>query len=194
MSLTLITAPAVEPITLAEARAQCRIDGTEEDALLSIYIGDARSRAENETGRRLITQTWRQTLDEFPAVGDIRLEVPKPQSISQVQYLDANGVWQTLPPSEYVLDAATGPAGWLYPADGTSWPTTKALANAVRIDIVAGYGTAPSDVPDGIRHWMLLQIEYDYQQRGAIDSTGRATSIPGRYVDGKLDPHRIYGL
>ena len=53
MSLTLITPAAAEPITLAEARAQCRIDGTDEDALLTIAIAAARSRAEHETGRRV---------------------------------------------------------------------------------------------------------------------------------------------
>ena len=193
MSLTLITPPAVEPVTLAEARAQCRVDGTDEDALLTMAIAAARSRAEHETGRRLITQTWRQTLDEFP-LEEIRLEVPPVASISQLQYVDAAGTLQTLTGSAYVLDAAVGPAGWLYPADGTSWPVTDDVLNAVRIDIVAGYGADGSFVPGDIRAWMLLTIGYLYAQREAIDVTGKASAIPNRWCDALLDAHRVYGL
>lgn len=194
MSLTLITPPAVEPVTLAEARAQCRIDGTDEDALLTIAIAAARSRAEHETGRRLITQTWRQTLDAFPITSDIRLEVPPVASISQLQYVDAAGTLQTLAGSAYVLDAAVGPAGWLYPADGTTWPETDDVLNAVRIDIVAGYGADGSFVPSDIRAWMLLTIGYLYAQREAIDVTGKAVALPNRWCDALLDAHRVYGL
>jgi uncharacterized phiE125 gp8 family phage protein len=194
MSLTIISAAAAEPITLAEARAQCRIDGTDEDALLEIYIAAARGKAEHITGRRLITQTWRQTLDAFPASSDIRLEVPPVASIAQVQYVDTAGTLQTLAGSAYVLDAATGPAGWLLPADGTSWPSTDDVVNAVRIDIVAGYGAAGSAVPADLRAWLLLTVAYLYAQREAVDATGKSAEIPSRFVDALLDAHRVYGL
>lgn len=196
MSLTLITPPEAEPITLAEAREQCRIDGTADDALLTIAIAAARSRAEHETRRRLITQTWRQTLPAFPAAGaDIPLEVAPAASVPQVVYVNAAGATVTLAPGVgYVLDAAQGPAGVLHVPDGTTWPDTASTPNAVRIDIVAGYGSAGSDVPSDIRAWMLLTIGFLYAQREAIDSTGRAAVIPGRWCDALLDAHRVFGL
>ena len=66
MSLVIITPPATEPITLTEAKAQCRVDGTAEDALLTIYIQAAREQCERLIGRKLITQTVEQRLDAFP--------------------------------------------------------------------------------------------------------------------------------
>lgn len=194
MALTLISAPSAEPITLAEARSQCRIDGTDEDALLTIAISAAREKAEHETGRRLITQTWRQTLDSFPATSDIQLLVPPAASISQLQYVDATGALTTLASSAYVLDAAAGPAGWLLPADGTEWPDTDDVVNAVRIDIVAGYGADGLAVPANIRAWMLLTIGFMFAQREAIDVTGKAAELPGRWYDSLLDPHRVWGF
>lgn len=194
MSLTLITPAANEPVTLAEARAQCRVDGTDDDALFTIFIAAARSRAEHETGRRFITQTWRQTLDAFPSTSDIRLEVPPCASIAQLQYVNAAGTLTTLSSSDYVLDAAVGPAGWLFPADGTTWPETDDVVNAVRIDIVAGYGADSTFVPQDLRSWMLLTIGFLYAQREAIDASGRMVELPARFYDGLLDAHRVYGL
>lgn len=192
MSITLITAPEAEPISLAEAKAQCSVDSSDWDTLLTLYIQAARQKAEGELQRALITQTWEQRLDAFPDA-EVMLEKPGVLSIVSVKYLDTSGVEQTLAPSAYALDAAASP-GWLYPADGTTWPTTDDVINAVRIQYTAGFGPAAADVPAPIRAWMLLTIGYLFAQREAIDATGKAAAIPSRFVDSLLDPWRVYGL
>lgn len=192
MSLTLIAHPALEPITLAEARAQCRIDDSTEDALLAIYIQAARQHAEGLLFSALITQTWEQTLDAFPA-DEIKLIKPPVLGITSVAYTDANGDPATMAEGSYVLDAATGP-GWLFPASGTSWPSTAPVINAVRIRFTAGFGPAAADVPAPIRQWLLLTIAYLHAQRESHDVAGKVTAIPNRFVDSLLDPYRQYGL
>lgn len=194
MSISIVAAPSVEPVSLAEARAQCRIDGTDEDDLLSIYIAAAREAAEHRTNRRFITQTWLQTLDEFPVTSDIKLLVPPVASVTSVTYVDPEGTTQTLASTAYVLDANAQPAGWLLPADGTEWPDTDDVINAVQITLVCGYGASGSSVPTALRNWMLMTIGYLYAQREAIDGTGRHKEIPSRFVDGLLDPFIVYGL
>ena len=48
MSYKLITTPVVEPVTLAEAKDHCRIDGTELDDLLNgVIIPSSRESAEH---------------------------------------------------------------------------------------------------------------------------------------------------
>lgn len=192
MSLTLIIPPAIEPVSVAEVRAQCRIDDSTEDALLAIYIQAARQHAEGLLFSALVTQTWEQTLDAFPAE-EIKLLKPPVLGVTSVAYIDASGAVVTLPEASYVLDAATGP-GWLFPASGTSWPSTSAVINAVRIRFTAGFGPSATDVPAPIRQWLLLTIAYLHAQRESHDLAGKVTAIPNRFVDSLLDPYRQYGL
>lgn len=193
MALTLITPPTVEPISLAEARTQCRVDAgdTAEDTLLALYIQAARETAEHMLGRVLITQTWEQTLDAFPA-GEIRLGKGQALSIVSVKYVDPVSVLQTLAPAAYALDAAT-PPGWLLPNSGYSWPTTRDEVNAVRVQFTAGYGAAASSVPASVRQWMLVTVAALYAQRESFDLAGRAGVLPNRFIDSLLDAERIYG-
>lgn len=69
MRLTLITPPAEEPVSLADAKLYLRIDIAEEDSLVSSLIVAARVYCENYLRQALITQTWRLDLDSFPAAG-----------------------------------------------------------------------------------------------------------------------------
>ena len=58
MTVVLTTAPAVEPISLAEAKAHLRLDASDEDALLTALITAARMFVERTLGVALITQSW----------------------------------------------------------------------------------------------------------------------------------------
>ncbi len=193
MSLTLIQPPAVEPVSIAIARLQCHVDGTDEDELLSIYIGAARAQAEALTGRALIDQTWQQTLDAFPVEG-IQLLKPPVSSIPSVTYVDANGAVQTLSSAGYALDSAASPSGWLLPADGTTWPATDDVVNAVRVQMRCGYGPAATDVPAPLRQWMLRTIAYFYDQRTAADVAGKASALPDRFYHSLLDAYFVPGV
>jgi uncharacterized phiE125 gp8 family phage protein len=198
MAETVLTAPPqVEPVSLAQARLQCRIDAdnTEFDELLQLYIASARGKAEHRTGRRLITQTREITLDAFPPSGQsIRLHADcvKAQRIESITYLDTAGVWQTLSAASYALDPHTLP-GYVFEVEGASWPADVSdSANAVRVKVVCGYGDAASDVPAEIRHWMLLDIEAAYRNAGANSLGIQVHEIPSRWVDSALDGERVY--
>ena len=191
MALNLIQAPAAEPITLAQARLHCRVDGTDEDELLGIYISAARSQCEALTGRALITQTWELSLDAFPA-GEIRLGKAQALSIVSVKYIDPNNILQTLSSAAYALDAATSP-GWLLPVSGYTWPITKEVVNAVRVQFTAGYGATAASVPASVRQWMLVTVAALYAQRESFDLGGRAGLLPERFIDRLLDKEKVWG-
>ena len=188
MTLKLITAPATEPITLAEAKAHLRC-GDDEDALINALIVAAREAAEHELGRALVTQTWERVVDAFPAV-ELELGMPPVQSITSVTYIDTAGALQTLSASAYTLDPTT-PPGWALPATGYTWPATLDTANAVRVRFSAGYGAAAA-VPAGIKAWILLRLGTLYKHREGVVTGVTVAEVPGGFVDRLLDPYRTW--
>ena len=57
---------AIEPITLAEAKAHLRVTFTEDDNDIAMRLIAAREKCESHTNRSFLTTTWQQTLDGFP--------------------------------------------------------------------------------------------------------------------------------
>ncbi|MDI4633294.1 phage head-tail connector protein [Pelomonas sp. V22] len=192
MSLKLIAAPGEEPVRLDEARAHCRITDEVGDDLLGLYITAARELCESITGRVLVTQTWEQTLDDFPRgdKSDIQLLRLPVQSVQSVVYVDADGAEQTLASDQYATDLQDAEA-WVLPADGLTWPTTDDVINAVKVQFVAGYGDAAS-VPKQLKVWILATVAMFATQREAVDMTGRVGALPERLIDRMLDSYRVY--
>jgi uncharacterized phiE125 gp8 family phage protein len=142
MSLTLVTAPALEPVSLAEAKVHLRVTVADEDALIDGLIRAAREYVETFTHRALITQTWDLKLDRFPSDA-IRLPHAPLVSVTSVSYLDTAGATQTWSASLYTVDAPSGPkarSGQIVPAYGESFPSTRGVVNAVTVRFLAGYG------------------------------------------------------
>jgi uncharacterized phiE125 gp8 family phage protein len=191
MGLRLITAPTFEPITVADLKLQARIDSVDEDSLLALYIKGAREHAEGYLEAAIPRQTWEQTLDSFP-LHEIELKRPPQAAIVSVIYRDTAGALQTLDPSNYVLDVSTWP-GWLLPAFNVDWPSTQDSANAVVIRFTTGYADAGA-VPQDIKDWMLMTCALMHSQREAMDVTGRMQDVPARFVIGKLDRYKVWGL
>mgnify|MGYP000365478232 CR=1 FL=1 len=83
MALTISSEPAVEPISLAEAKAHLRVDTSADDSLITSLIVAARKYFEERTRRSLITQSWKLTLDDFPT--EFTLTRPPIQSVTSVK-------------------------------------------------------------------------------------------------------------
>lgn len=185
MGLKVITQPAVEPVSLAEAKLHLRVDHSTDDTLISSLISAAREECEHLLERAVSGQTLELSIDEFPVDG-IRLPRPPVTSITSVTYVDPDGVSQTMPSGDYYLDDAQEP-NWLLPAYAVEWPDTRAEANAVKVRYVAGY----TDCPDVIRAWILLRVGTLYANREA-DSDKPA--LPSPFADRLLDRYRIWGV
>lgn len=189
-SITLITAPEVEPVSLAEAKLACRVDVSDADSLILASIQAARGAAEGLTRRALITQTWELALDCFP---EWIIYVPKPtlQSVISIKYIDDLGVVQTLPTDQYIVDSASMP-GRITPAFGATWPTARWQINAVMIRFVAGYGLAAA-VPQGIKMWMNIRIKhmFDNPDMVLIGTRTQISEFPRMVVDGMLDEYAV---
>lgn len=191
MGKKIITPPTTEPVELAQVKSHCRVDGNDDDSLLTMLIAVARASAEHRTGRQLITATYDLVLSAFPS-GDAAIRVPVPplQSVTSIAYIDTTGATQTLNASKYVVDTVSAP-GRISPAYGESWPATRSDYNAVTIRFIAGYGANASAVPTPIKQWMLMQIATLYAQREMIAQGQPVNEIGRSLVDGLLDPYVI---
>lgn len=189
MPLTLVTAPATEPVTLAEAKAHLRVDVADDDTLIAALIVAAREHAERFTHRALITQTWDWSVDGFPAI----IVLPKPRlvSVTSITYMDSVGNSQTLAVSNYTVDGKSEP-GRIVPAFGNQWPVTQGVINAVTVRFVAGYGDA-SAVPQGIKQAMLLMVGHWYDHREAVAHAQTVVEVP-MAVDMLLMGHRVWSF
>lgn len=185
-SIKLITPPATEPITLAEAKVHCRvdIDDTSEDALISIYIAAARATAEKRMARAIIAQTWELAQDAFTE--KIILPLAPIMSVTSVKYKDSAGAVQTVPSTDYALFDWGSFDQYVYSL--TSWPA----GSEVRIQYVAGFGNDETEVPQDMRSWLLLAIGTMYASRESIATQQGATSaLPDNFADAFLDPYRV---
>lgn len=189
MALQLKTAPDTEPVSTADAKAHLRYSDNDQDTLIDALVKAARESVEAYTGRALITQTWQLFLDEFPAGFD-RLKAPL-QAVSSIKYIDTAGVEQTLAADQYKVDTAA--LGRIVPAYGVTWPSTRAEANAVTVEFVAGYGVAATDVPADIIHAIKLLVGLWFRETDGVSFSGTAQEMPFT-VKWLLDPYRVFHL
>lgn len=203
-------APAIEPVTLAEAKLWTKVENSVDDAIFTDLVTAARERAELFTGRQFITATWKFTMDWMPGYtapgmsnypyGDfyfadrgwdekrtIRLPKSPIQSISSIAYTDTFGVVQTLDPTLFLADLQSEPAR-IAPAYGQIWPITRAQQNGVAITYVAGYGSAASAVPAGIRTALRFWVANRYFGRSEADLSDAFENMLTPYWTGEWGP------
>jgi uncharacterized phiE125 gp8 family phage protein len=179
-----ITDASSEPITLAEAKLHLRVDGSEEDALITDLIKTVRVACEGECHRTMVTTTWELVLDAFSPA--LKLQHPPIIDVVSVKYLDLNGAEQTLDPQDYVLDKEQDP-GWIVPAVDKAWPDTYERINAVRVRYRAGYTTVPAP----LKQWMLLHLGHYYKNR---EASGPGNVAPLPFAERLLDGFSIFSF
>lgn len=188
----VITAPSVEPLTLAEAKIYLKVDDSTEDALITSLIVAARQMAENHMGRSLVKTVWESSFDEFPDTDeDSTFELyPCPVSaINTVKYYDSNNTLQTLASTVYQTDYISEPSR-LSLKPGQSWPDVADRTNAVVINYDAGYGTTAAMVPDLIKAGLYLLIGHLYENRqNVVKETVNELPIGSRSL---FDMYRVY--
>lgn len=157
---------ATSLVSVAEASRHLSLADESHDEHLAALIATAVDVAERWTNRALLTQTWRLSLDEFPASCRPEIKLPQPplQQVTSVEYVDADGLLVTLDPQKYNATADAVP-GLVEPAYGETWPTTRSEREAVRVTFVAGYGSAAANVPEPIRQAILLLVGHWFQHR-----------------------------
>jgi uncharacterized phiE125 gp8 family phage protein len=190
MSLTLTVAPAVEPVSLTEAKAHCRIDATTEDTLIATLITTSRLQVEAILGFALIQQTWTWRFDAWPDRG-----VPFPLrpilSVTSVRTQNSDLSFTTVPAANYILDPQ-GPPPRLIPVNA-GFPNPGVAALGIEITFTAGFGPAATDVPAPLRQAILLLVAHWFENREPVLEGAPITRFPDAVI-GILEPYRTRRL
>lgn len=176
MRYKVTTAPATEPITLAEAKEHLRILHDDEDAMIELWITASREAVETMTRRALITQTVTAKLDGWPSSLKIPLPLPPLISVSSITYVDSDGATQTLAANQYQVVASGEPA-YIVPAYAVTWPTLRSQPDNVTIVFTAGYGAAAS-VPARAKQAMFLLMSHMNENREAVNIGNIVNEVP----------------
>ena len=186
--------PQEEPIILSEMqdhlRLTCDVTGTlDDDAYIQLLIKAARTYCENYTNRAFITQTWKQSPNDFGS--KITLHKNRVESITSVKYYDVDGNQQTYSDA-YQLDNESDVAVIYPPIDGVFPSIQAGKINPIEILYVCGYG-ASDTIPEDIKHAIKWTVSHFYENREAVN-VGMNIALQVRMPEGVktlLNPYKL---
>jgi uncharacterized phiE125 gp8 family phage protein len=171
-NLRTVEPATAEPVTLVQARAQCKVEAIDasvsppvhpDDDLLRGLITAAREAVENFTNTIMTDAVYEYRTDCFG--GCILLPRGPVSDIDWVKYLDENEALQLLATSVYYLDDNP----W-QPVVGLKkdqvWPVVALRrGDAVRVQFSGGFYSPTFPLPQGLVQAMLLLIGHWYRNR-----------------------------
>lgn len=164
MALVLTSAPAVEPLSLIEAKAQLRVTDAAEDAMISTLIIAARRRVEAAAGLALLAQGWSLYLDRWPGP-EIALPLHPVTAVSDIFVYGEDDVGASIDAAHYYVDTGSRPARVVL-RGGRIWPLPGRRANGIEVAFTAGFGAAAAAVPEDLRQAALQLVAHWFEHRG----------------------------
>lgn len=188
MPATLLTPPAAEPLSLAEARAFLRVEHGDDDALIAALIAAARGHVEAFARCALIAQSWRLTLDRWPESGRIRPRIGPLRALAAARLRDDGGGETALEVGSFVVDRATGEIA----APPWALPPPRRAAAGIELDLDVGFGAA-ADVPPMLAQALRMLVAHWYENRGLI-AIGQSVAMMPASVNAMIAAYRVPAL
>lgn len=202
------SAPACEPLSLAEAKIHLRVTHDAEDAFIATLITAARQMCESVTGLALIHRGYSLYLDAWPGAPMTRwwdglregadmpvknpsLSLPKPPlvSVEDIQVYGSDETPESFSPVHYYVDIHGLPGRIVLKRDAPL-PAPAKPASGIEINFTAGYGAAPENVPAALRQAIKQIIAHLFENRG--DTLDDALQKSGAHL--LLQPFRMMRL
>ena len=185
--LRVVEGPTVEPVTVAECKAQSVIEHDADDSLLELYISAVREYGESVTNRSFAPQTLEVVLDGFPS-NEIDLPNGPISEVLSLEYTDKDGIDRVLSEDVDFYSDTFSILGSVKPVG--AWPSTLDKPGAVRVQYIAGW----AECPKAIKQWMLVRVASFYAQREnhIVDISRQNVATMGRgFADSLLDRYTV---
>jgi len=186
-SLKEVTLSETPLFTTAEAKDFLKIDTNADDTLIDNLIKAATESCQIYTNQYFLDTVVEQYSDKWSEI--YTLYKSPVSSITHIKYYDTNDTEQTWSDTNYILDDVSKPARIGLAVDATL-PSLSDRINAVHVKYTVGYGTASTDVPDGIKQAVLLTLGNWYENRQTVITGRTATELPlsSQYL---LDQYKV---
>lgn len=189
MTSILLIAPAIEPLSLEEAKVFLRVEAADDDALIAALIAAARLHIESQTQLGLITQSWRLVLDCWPRQGRIVVRPGPLKAVSAARVFDLDGKARPVDTQAFVPELGISTLAFR----PWSMPHPARFAAGIEIDFMVGFGDAASDVPESLRHAIRQLVAHWYDNRGLIAADAESAVMPAS-VAALVAPYRVLSL
>lgn len=182
------SAPAETPVSLAEAKAHCRVSHSDDDTLISSLIDAAVAHLDGYAGllgRCIVDQEWRQSYECW----EWRFRLPFPDvSTAAVTYQDVDNATQTVSTDDYeIVEDALG--SMIVFKDAFQEPGLYSdMVAPVSVTFTAGFGAAAA-VPDSIKAAIKLMIGHWYENREGVIAGLSVAELP-MAVNALIAPYR----
>jgi uncharacterized phiE125 gp8 family phage protein len=177
-----------EAISLAEARAQCRITGTADDDTQRIYIEAARNYVEGVCGNALVESTYAFYFDYSAACYKIYKPIVSITTFEYKIVVNTGTYSGTLSGSDYHMDTEQG----LITLNASVMTDIYTQSNAIKITAVTGQANI-GNIKGDIKLAMLLLIGHWHENREDSIAGTMISSIP-MGVKSLLAPYQAYPL
>ncbi len=192
MTSYLLSAPAVEPVSLAQSKEFLRIDDANEDGFITSLIAAARLHVESTTSRALISQSWRIIFDDWPSDRIVKLPVGPLLSLTEINVFDFDGAAHSIALAQFQPETNTAAARIFLPSMIDGLPLMRERAG-IEIDYVAGFGASSDDVPADLKQAILSLIAYWFEHRDAVVIAGSGAIVPPGF-DNLIASYRVVKL
>jgi len=187
MSITDITAPPTEPVTLASAKEFLRIDGDHEDALITDLIKAARERVEFMARTSLITRR-RAYSSAKTCTGQFYINHSPVKYVHKLSIIDGADNATEIPKGEVYINTHASPVS-ISTRKRDLFSDYTADPAAIIAEFDAGFGSSSEDVPMQLRQAVLLLLAQSYEHRD--EALKRPVPM---LVDALLMPYRAVRL
>lgn len=193
-NLVVYTEPAVEPVTLSEAKLFARVDTSDDDELITSLIKAARIMSETYTGRTWVHTTFHYYLDrlELEALGMepiILPTCPLKSDSTTITYYDDDGTEHTFAASGYTADVYSVPSR-ICLRSGQTYPSAVRDYNGIKVAFTAGYSEDATSVPEAAKTAIKIMVTdlYEHREDEAYGTTAVQVKMNARAI---LDPLKI---
>ena len=169
MKVTVVTSATGVMVATSDVKVHVRMTASDDDAIIGDYVFAAQEQAEQVTSRKMMPQTWRLFIDDWPRTDTIELPFAPLRSVPStgIVYKNSTGGSTTFSSTAWSVDVASEPGRVVLEYNDT-WPSvTLHNNNPISIEFECGYA-GTSAIPQRFKQAVHMLVGHFYENRESV--------------------------